>query len=150
MFSKEDDLDFYWLRTKFKFILRLYSWIEIYDSEMIINTESRIRELSSSFCWVRLYSFLTIDIRKSINPVPTSVMCRIVKLVRQIDFDSMSTCLGLFYAKKLGNCIHCTFLFTFLRRCFLSVILFIYFLLHTVLSNSNILCRFIWSIKWGG
>ena len=44
-----------------------------------------------------------------------------------IDFD-MSTCLGLFYAKKFGSCVYCKFLFTFLCNYFLRgfINLFIY------------------------
>ena len=30
-----------------------------------------------------------------------------------INFNSMSTHLGLLYALKLGNLVHCTFIFTF-------------------------------------
>ena len=32
---------------------------------------------------------------------------------QMIDFNGISIHLELFYAKKLGNCIHCTILFTF-------------------------------------
>ena len=31
-----------------------------------------------------------------------------------IDFNGMSTCLGLFNTYRLGNCIHCTFILHFL------------------------------------
>ena len=45
------------------------------------------------------------------------------------DFNCMSTHLGLFYALRLGNRVHCTFIFTFfLCSCFLKVFL------HTVTS----------------
>ena len=30
-----------------------------------------------------------------------------------IDFNGMSTYLGLFYSVSCGNCVHCTFIFTF-------------------------------------
>ena len=30
-----------------------------------------------------------------------------------VDFNSMSICLGLFYAKRLGNHVHSMFIFTF-------------------------------------
>ena len=30
-----------------------------------------------------------------------------------LDFNGMSTCLQLFYAQKLGNCVHCMYIFTF-------------------------------------
>ena len=36
-----------------------------------------------------------------------------------IDFNGMSTRLGLFYAQKIGNRVHCTFMLTFLC-CFLT------------------------------
>ena len=32
-------------------------------------------------------------------------------------FNSMSTCLELLYAKWLGNCVYCKFIFTFLCSC---------------------------------
>ena len=54
-----------------------------------------------------------------------------------IHFNGMSTCLGLFYALILGNCINCTFIFTlfvlFLRSFFCEV----GGGSHTVLSNTN-------------
>ena len=34
--------------------------------------------------------------------------------------STVSTCLGLFYASRFGNCVHCTFIFTFLCRCLLK------------------------------
>ena len=33
-------------------------------------------------------------------------------------FNGMLTCLGLFYASRLRNCVHCTSIFTFLCHCF--------------------------------
>ena len=36
-----------------------------------------------------------------------------------IDFNGISNSQGLFYAKRLGNYIHCTFIFIFLCSCFL-------------------------------
>ena len=44
------------------------------------------------------------------------------RVFKVIDFNGISTCSGLFYAKRLGNHIHYTFIFTFL---------------HTVLLNMN-------------
>ena len=38
-------------------------------------------------------------------------ICKISLLRWLIDFKSMSSLLGLFYAKRLGNCVHCTFIF---------------------------------------
>ena len=32
-----------------------------------------------------------------------------------VDFNCMSASLGLFHAKKLGTCVHCRFIFTFLH-----------------------------------
>ena len=47
----------------------------------------------------------------------------IVKIFKwAIDFNVMSTFLGLFCAWRLGNFIHCTFIFTFLCRYFLKVL----------------------------
>ena len=43
-----------------------------------------------------------------------------------INFNGISFCLGLFYAKRLGNCFHCTFMFTFLSSYFLRG----YFIAH--------------------
>ena len=43
----------------------------------------------------------------------------------------MSTHLGLFYASRLGNCVHCTFIFIFLCICFLRVFL------HSYISSNN-------------
>ena len=37
--------------------------------------------------------------------------------LRLIDFNGMSIHEGLFYALRLGNCIHCMFIFTFLCSC---------------------------------
>ena len=37
-----------------------------------------------------------------------------------LDFNSNSTSLGLFYAKRLGNHIHWTFVFTFFMSFFLD------------------------------
>ena len=41
------------------------------------------------------------------------------------DFNGKPTCLGLFYAKRFGNYIHCIFVFTFLYSCFLRVFFFL-------------------------
>ena len=38
-----------------------------------------------------------------------------------MDSIGMSTNLGLFYAERLGNCIHDLFMFTFLQSCFFRV-----------------------------
>ena len=43
-----------------------------------------------------------------------------------IDFNDMSTCLGLFYAEKLENCVHCTFIITFFVQLFLKRFCFWY------------------------
>ena len=40
-----------------------------------------------------------------------------------IDFNGMSTCLGLFYAERLENPIHCTFYLYFLGSFFKSILL---------------------------
>ena len=45
-----------------------------------------------------------------------------------IDFNGISTCLKLFYAKRFGNCVHYTFRFT---------IFALLFLWHMVLSYKN-------------
>ena len=37
-----------------------------------------------------------------------------------IDFNGMSTSLELFYVKRLGNCVHCTFIFAFFVELFLK------------------------------
>ena len=34
-------------------------------------------------------------------------------LERSIGLNAMSTCLGFFYALRLGNCVHYMFIFTF-------------------------------------
>ena len=52
-----------------------------------------------------------------------------------IDFNGMSTRLGLFYAKKFGNRVHCTLVFAFLCGCFFSSFVLFYF--HTVQLNTN-------------
>ena len=51
-----------------------------------------------------------------------------------IDFNSMATCLGLFYAQRLENHVHCIFIFTFLCS-FLRVIFLLF--LHMALLNTN-------------
>ena len=38
-----------------------------------------------------------------------------------INFNGMLFRLGLFYAEKLGNCIHCTFIFTLFMPLFLKM-----------------------------
>ena len=48
----------------------------------------------------------------------------------------MSTCLRLFYAYKLGNHVHCTFIFTFLYSCFFRVF-FCTVIYKVLLSNTN-------------
>ena len=46
-------------------------------------------------------------------------------------FNGMSTRSGLVYAEKLGNCVHFTFIPTFLCNCFVMIFL------NTVQSNTN-------------
>ena len=41
-----------------------------------------------------------------------------------IDFDSISTCLGLFYISKLSNHIYCSFIFTFFVSLFFERVFF--------------------------
>ena len=41
-----------------------------------------------------------------------------------VDFNGMTITLGLFYAKRLGNRVHCMFIFTFFVHLFLSGFVF--------------------------
>ena len=50
-----------------------------------------------------------------------------------INVNGMSTRLELFYAKRLGNCVHCTFIFTVWYSFFLRG----FFFLYIVLSNTK-------------
>ena len=56
-------------------------------------------------------------------------------LNRLIDFNDISTCLVLFYAWRLGNCIHCTFISTFFVLLF---DFFLYFLLTALLNTDSL------------
>ena len=74
--------------------------------------------LNSVFCSLNksfLNNFLTVIKKK--------LLCAYL-----VDFNGISTHLGLFYSLKLGNCVHCTFIFTFF------------------LAHSYIKYRSVWSI----
>ena len=58
-----------------------------------------------------------------------------------INLNGMSTCLELFYALTLGNCIHCTFIFTFFELLFLKS-----FFAHGPIEYELFLNRSIWLI----
>ena len=56
-------------------------------------------------------------------PLPKS--CNLVNQFKKInDFNGILTCLGLFYTERLGNHIHCTFIFcVFVSELFFTVLL---------------------------
>ena len=77
--------------------------------------------------WTGIYWKDTVDYFRSIQMF-TEI---------EIGFNSTSTCLGLFNVERLGNHIHWMFIFSFLLRCFLKKVLFIFFFLPMVLLKTN-------------
>ena len=64
-----------------------------------------------------------------------------------IDRHQQHVCLGLFYAKRLGNCIHCMFILIFCIVCFL----FLFFAYGYMISDIPIrMEENIWIPKYGG
>ena len=65
----------------------------------------------------------------------------ISSIIRLVDwfiyFNFKSTYLGLFYAERLGNCAHCTFIFTFFVQIFPKRFIYLVIYLHTILLNMN-------------
>ena len=56
-----------------------------------------------------------------------------------IDFNGMSTCLGLFYTERLRNHVHCAFISTFFK---------VFFFVHVHIEYKWFLNRYIWTIDW--
>ena len=75
--------------------------------------------LSLSLTHSHLLSFFTSHFLKwAYTQISVHIFSKISEIISQpfnwlINFNVMSTRLGLFYAQKLGNCVHCTFIFTF-------------------------------------
>ena len=83
-----------------------------YDSEEQITPETKVsfkltfsasEKFDSTYQLFYLLSHTTMD-----NITDMSLICWCIWV---IDFNSMSTRMGLFNAKRLRNCVHCTFLF---------------------------------------
>ena len=69
-------------------------------------------------------------------PLQKSSLCNLQ--LQLIDSNSILTCLGSFYAKRLGNCIHCTFISIFLCSClrvYLSFSISLYWYVKILWNN---------------
>ena len=69
--------------------------------------------------------------------------CRsVARIVMITDFNGISTCLGLFCAKRLGNRVHFRFIFIFFLCVFLFCMRIILFCMRIILNLS------IWAMDW--
>ena len=55
-----------------------------------------------------------------------------------INFNGISTRLGLFYADMLRNRVQCSFVFNILCSCFLTVVLFYFILFHFFILHTGL------------
>ena len=95
-------------------------------------TRELLQHRDSTLLFIYLYSFWSfINMKITSTHICLRIQMLSLPLYRYLNFHilsmvlvvgffyGMSTCLGLFYAKRLGNNIHCMFAFTFLSNCFI-------------------------------
>ena len=109
-------------------VISLYIYIYIFDYPAnTFGADTNDNKVISFITWCRIWViWFTYNLQSFYNQIHVT-HCTFFSWISsfRIDcFSDMSTRLGLYYAEKLGNCIHCMFIFRFFVKLFLKSLLY--------------------------